>query len=175
MTTRNAVRLDDPVVAWTARDNLQAQILAAQLDDAGIAAFVVEDTSTAGVTSLCLRNNIHQPQVYVDRRQQNAAIEIIRQLLSADGSTVESRDFCCHCGAGFQGAADTCSACGALIEVDDDQPAAPVETSFSTSMNAFFRRSRKWCAMANILPIVGMLLFAVIGVVLKLASAIFRP
>ncbi len=58
---------------------------------------------------------------------------------------------------------------------DDDQQLAPRETSFGTSMNAFFRRSRKWYALANILPIVGISLFAVISVVLKLASAMFRP
>ncbi len=110
MTMRNAVRLDDPVVACMAKDNLQAHILAAQLDDAGIAAFVVEDTSTAGVTSLGLLDNIHQPQVYVDRRQQSAATETLRQLLSADRNTGEAWDFCCHCGAELQGSAGACSA-----------------------------------------------------------------
>jgi hypothetical protein len=175
MTTRDAVRLTSPVVAYSARNNLQAHILAAQLNDAGIAASVVEDTSTAGMTALGLVENIHNPQVFVEQTQLSTACEMLRQLSSSGGSRPEVEEFCYHCGAEIPASGEACAACGASLEneVVKEQPAS-YESSVGSSMNDYFRRSRKWFAILNIIPVLGMLVVSVIGFVLMLINAMLR-
>ena len=175
MTTRDSVRLTSPVVAYTARSNLQAHILAAQLNDAGIAASVVEDTSTAGISALGLVENIHNPQVFVERSQLAAAGEMLQQLSSSGGNRPEVGEFCYHCGAEIQVSAEACATCGGSLENDlVTEPPASCEASAGLSMNEFFRRSRKWFAIVNMIPVFGMLIVTAVGIVMMFINAMLR-
>ena len=99
MNARSSVLLKDPVVVYSAADNLEAHLISTQLNDVGIAAYTVEDTSTAGVAALGLLHNIHRPQVFVDRDQQSAAADVIQQFHRAKPNKLDVGEFCYHCGA----------------------------------------------------------------------------
>ena len=163
MNARSSVLLKDPVVVYSAADNLEAHLISTQLNDVGIAAYTVEDTSTAGVAALGLLHNIHRPQVFVDRDQQ---------FHSAKSNKPDVGEFCYHCGAESQSMANSC---GAVLESDNDHPAlSETESDIGQSMNAFFRTTRKWYAIANLVPIAGMIVLGIIGVVLVLVRTLLR-
>jgi len=52
MYAQRMVVVNDPVDVYTAAENLEARLVSSHLNDAGIAATVVEDRSPVGVSKL---------------------------------------------------------------------------------------------------------------------------
>ncbi|MDA1180623.1 MAG: hypothetical protein O2931_17735, partial [Planctomycetota bacterium] len=126
----------------------------------------VEDISNAGVTSLGILSNIHNPQVFVSRRDQMLAADRIRELLKPPDSSGDTNRFCYHCGAEATASSESCSTCGASIDRElDSQTEQPESSNLNVvgSMNTFFRRLGKWGASLSILYVAGMLLYGIFG------------
>jgi hypothetical protein len=171
MNARKTVVLNDPVVVYTAYDNIEAHLVSVQLNDAGIDASVIEDNSTAGVAVLGILHNIHRPQVFVGRADLAAGAELIQQYLRTRHAESTSAHFCFHCGAGLNAESASCSDCGAISDSDNDDKKP--DRSIGSSMNEHFRTFSKWYAMADLLPMLGMAVFVLIGAIALAVEAIF--
>ncbi|MFN8709575.1 MAG: hypothetical protein ACK50J_23080 [Planctomyces sp.] len=171
MNVRKTVVLNDPVVVYTAYDNIEAHLVSVHLNDAGIDASVIEDNSTAGVAVLGVLHNIHRPQVFVGRADVAAATDLVKQYLDIRHAESTAANFCCHCGADPKAESASCSDCGAVPESDTDGKKA--NRHIGSEMNEHFRRFRKWYAMADLLPMLGMAVFLLIGAIALAVQAIF--
>jgi hypothetical protein len=171
MNARKNVALDDPVAVYTAYDNIEAHLVAAQLNSVGIEASVIEDNSTAGIAVLGILHNIHRPQVFVGRADFTAATELIKQYLDSRHVETTAKYFCYHCGADLNAQTASCSDCGALPGSDNDDKKA--NRQIGSEMNEHFRRFRKWYAIADLLPMLAMAVVVLIGAIALAVQAIF--
>jgi hypothetical protein len=132
--------LRDPVAAYTAANNAEAQMLAVMLHEAGIEAVAVDDVSFAAAGWLGLLPEIHKPQVWIER----AAIELAKPILAEyEGQLAERRAserakgrdaqpqievLCEECGkrsffpASLNGSTENCPHCGAYVDVGEQPP-----------------------------------------------------
>ncbi len=127
--------LRDPFAAYNAGDNIEAHLVCTMLNDAGIAAVVIEDISQAGGWLGGWIAEIHKPQVWIER----ADIERVKPLLDeyehraaerrkteSDGEPIEVT--CEECGetsefpATQKGSVQSCPHCGAYVDVGDEVP-----------------------------------------------------
>jgi hypothetical protein len=69
----NAMELRDPIVAYDAATNVEAQLMKMLLTEAGIDAYASEDHSTAGVWMFGVMPELHKPQVWVSSRDLDRA------------------------------------------------------------------------------------------------------
>ena len=72
--------LDDPVLAYTANDNLEAHSIVTWLHSDGVRAYAVEDNSGVSIYAFGTLSQFHNPQVFVDRADLEAAGELLRQF-----------------------------------------------------------------------------------------------
>lgn len=127
--------LNDPVAAYNAANNVEAQLICNLLNDAGIEAYVTEDVSTVGVWMFGLLPEIHKPQVWVERsdlarvkplldeyeNQQLQRRQSEEKQRAAGEATVEAT--CEECGrqsifpAAQDGSVQDCPHCGAYMDV----------------------------------------------------------
>ena len=125
--------MDNPIVIYKAIDNWEAQFVRVLLEQEGIEAMAVDDLSVVGLMTIGTLPGIHQPKVYVDRSQGEAAAAIVRQyverlqqergvsrLAGGDAAAVEA--ICEKCGkkttfkASQRGTIQECRHCGAYLD-----------------------------------------------------------
>jgi hypothetical protein len=129
------MELRDPVAAHTASSNVEAQLVCELLVQAGVAATVVEDVSTAGLWVGGTVSEIHRPQVWIERADSEADRKLLsdyeeRQRQRRDRQ--QSSDFgekvtavCEECGraaefaAAQRGSIQDCPHCGAYMDVGE--------------------------------------------------------
>jgi len=135
--------LEDPVAVYNATSNIEAHLVKMWLFDAGIEAFVLEDLSTAGLWMFGTLPEIHKPQVWINKADQERAQPILdqyeqdvaernranEQTRSDTGPPIEV--VCDECDktslfpASQRGTIQDCPACGAFVdvgEIDEDDP-----------------------------------------------------
>ena len=129
--------LRDPFAAYNASSNVEAHIVCGLLQDAGIAAMVIEDVSQVGVWLGGTVAEIHKPQVWIER----ADIERARPVLTDyDRRNAERRAaergkreaappievVCEECGkrsefpSAQKGTVQNCPHCRAYVDVGDE-------------------------------------------------------
>ena len=117
----NSSPLNNPVVLCTSASNHAAHLIAAQLNENGIPAAVVEDQSPVGMTAIGLLPGIHSPQVFVDKSRLDAARDFIASIETLEPQAAGS--FCYHCGGAINDSGKICSECGAQVEQDAESDA----------------------------------------------------
>jgi hypothetical protein len=124
----------DPLVAYNASSNVEAQMVCGLLLDAGIQAQVIEDHSLAGLWIGGTMTDIHRPQVWIERADAERARPVLteyeqraaeRRAAASDTSKV-IEVVCEECGkssqfpAAQQGSVQSCPHCRAFVDVGDD-------------------------------------------------------
>jgi hypothetical protein len=125
--------LRDPIPAYNASNNAEAQLLAVMLNDAGVAAFAIDDVSQVGYWMFGVLPEIHKPQVWIERDSIDRAKPILeeyeRQLAERrekerNAASDEPIDVICEeCGEHSQfpgsqnGTTQNCPHCGAYVDV----------------------------------------------------------
>jgi hypothetical protein len=137
--------LNDPVAAYNAANNPEANLLRNLLNDAGIEAYTTEDVSPVGVCLFGLISEIHKPQVWIDRadiervkpfledyeRRQLQRQEAESEQAAAGKSMMEAR--CEECGQptlfsiAQKGAVQDCPHCGAYMDVEDPSDSREID------------------------------------------------
>ena len=129
--------LTNPVVAYTAANNVEAHMLSALLDDAGIPAVAVDDVSQVGVWIGGLASQVHKPQVWVEKVELERARAVLLdyERRNADRRALEALrvgygallDVTCDaCGRQLQfpaekkGTIQSCPHCEAFVDVEVD-------------------------------------------------------
>lgn len=104
---------DKPVSVYVAETNLDAQLIANLLRDAGVDAHAIEDHSTAGLFSLGTLSEIHRPEIFVPPGDVARAEDVIAKYeASKQGKAEPAADvFCYHCGAECSAADSRCPSC----------------------------------------------------------------
>lgn len=120
-TSSTLEQISSPVCVELAQTNVDAQLKAILLNEAGIRAVAVDDISLGGYFALGAIRNIHRPQVFVDKSQLAAA----REVLARQGElSVEEAPgaFCYHCGVELPSDQETfsCPECHGLLRDSDD-------------------------------------------------------
>lgn len=134
--------LRDPVAVYNAATNVEAQLICNILNDAGVEAFVTEDTSPAGVWMFGTLPEIHKPQVWVDRSSLDRAKPLLddyerrsierEEREEADSNEVTASEtlspvafVCEECGKSItfpaqrRGHVETCPHCGSYVDVPE--------------------------------------------------------
>ena len=70
----------DPVLAYTANDNLELHSVVTWLHSCGVRAFAVEDNSGASLYVFRTISQFHKPQVFVDKADLEEAGELLQQF-----------------------------------------------------------------------------------------------
>ena len=70
----------DPVLAYTANDNLELHSVVTWLHSGGVRAYAVEDNSGASIYVFGTISQFHKPQVFVDKADLEEAGELLRQF-----------------------------------------------------------------------------------------------
>ena len=128
--------ISDPVAAFTAGSNVEAQFVCGLLHDAGLAAEVMADESLAGVWVGGTMAGIHKPQVWIERADFAVAQKIVADYerrtagrraagqAASPGPPIEV--ICEQCGkrsefpAAQLGTVQDCPHCSAYVDVGDD-------------------------------------------------------
>jgi len=127
--------LSDPISAYNAASNIEAHLVRQMLEEAGIEAHVVEDTSVVGLWFGGALPEIHKPQVWIERADAERSAPVLaayedeaerRRREFAEGDPVVVT--CEACGAAEMFPAhqidsvQSCPACGAFVDVVDEIP-----------------------------------------------------
>jgi len=123
--------LQHPIAVYTAASNLEAHLICEMLMGEGIEAAVVEDESRAGAWMFGLMPQIHKPQVWVEESAADQARQLLaayERRLAEQSNVAESAPpvwiVCEECRrstsfpASRLGHVETCSHCGAYVDVD---------------------------------------------------------
>lgn len=129
--------LHEPVAAYNAATNFEAELVKARLIEAGVEAFAVEDLSPAGLWMFGTLPEIHKPQVWVNKSDLDQARRVLQEYASelaqanrasqpADsdlGAEIEVVCEDCRKVSLFPssqgGTVQFCPACGANVDVGD--------------------------------------------------------
>jgi hypothetical protein len=135
--------LENPVAVYNAANNIEAHLVKLWLVESGIEAFVLEDLSTAGIWMFGALPEIHKPQVWVSKSDEDRARPILDEYEAdlaerkrASQSTGSESGLpievvCDECDqkslfpANQRGTIQDCPACGAFVdvgEVDEQDP-----------------------------------------------------
>ncbi len=122
--------LRDPVVAYTAKDNTDAVLLAGLLAQSGIDAFAIEDLSPVGLAWFGNLAEIHRPQVWVERcdlararvflEDYEARRQAEHRIDPSAGQLVTVCPACRHPGrypVSLRGKCGECPKCGEFVDV----------------------------------------------------------
>ena len=96
----------NPVLAYTANDNLELHSIVTWLHSGGVRAFAVEDNSGASLYVFGTISQFHKPQVFVDKADLEEAGELLRQFEAKRDA--RRRDF-----DGGPSVTSQCEECGA--------------------------------------------------------------
>ncbi len=137
------MELRDPVSAYNAATNVEAQLVRMLLIEAGVDAFASEDLSTAGLWMFGTLPEIHKPQVWVSTRDLERAQRILQdyerhvaqrnetsQLSESNsGPAIEVRCDECNEKSFFpraqRGTVQDCPRCGAYVDVGETDEGTP--------------------------------------------------
>jgi putative signal transducing protein len=137
------MELRDPVVAYDAATNVEAQLVKMLLTEAGIDAFASEDHSTAGLWMFGVMPEIHKPQVWVSSQDHDRAQLLLQEyeqrvaerqqpdqsVESNAGPAIEVLCEECRKKSSFpssqKGSVQDCLHCGAYVDVGDGDDAHP--------------------------------------------------
>jgi len=128
--------LSDPVAAYNAANNMEANYVRDALVAAGIEAFTTEDHSVVGIWVGGLVPEIHKPQVWIERADTERAKPVLdeyerraAELRATQVARDEAADaievVCEECGArspfpaAQKGSVQQCPQCGAFLDVGD--------------------------------------------------------
>jgi len=127
--------LNDPVAAYNAADNIEAQLVCSMLQAAGVEAFAVEDVSRVGTWMGGLLPQVHKPQVWIDCADIERARPILEDYVrraeerrSVDNAGPPVDVVCEECGRGSvfpanqKGTVQNCPHCQAFVDVGDEIP-----------------------------------------------------
>lgn len=177
--------LKNPVVAYEADTNVQAHIVRTMLEESGIPAFVIEDVSYAGTCSLGTLPGINKPQVWVERKDLQAAQELTREFddknLHREEESAE-RDFCFHCGEPVECGQGVCPSCGERIDdLAEGKKASPnqfsdqsIDESDGEEVSTLegYRRWKRPIAFVLLLPFLCSVALLVFGAFMMLVELI---
>lgn len=122
----------EPFAAYNAANNVEAQVVANFLNDAGVEAVAVADVSQAGTWWLGLVPELHKPQVWIEQQdwgraqlllqdfEQKAAAR--RSATDDEGSVIVT---CEECGSNSSypssqlGSVQNCPHCGEFVDVGE--------------------------------------------------------
>ena len=138
--------MQNPIPIYTAPNNAEAQLVRVLLEEEGIEAKAVDDLALVGLWVMGTIPGDHQPMVFVDRSQAEAAAAVIRQYeerlkQERGGSPAPGNDAldievaCEKCGkkslfkAGQRGTIQSCPHCGAYLDVGAPPPDFNTEDS----------------------------------------------
>jgi len=137
------MELRDPVIAYDAATNVEAQLVKMLLTEAGIDAFASEDHSTAGLWMFGVMPEIHKPQVWVSSEDHDRAQLLLQEYeqqaaerrlpgASSEASAGPAIEVVCEeCGkqsslpSSQKGSVQDCPHCGAYVDVGDGDEAQP--------------------------------------------------
>jgi len=128
------MKLTDPIAAYNADSNLDAQMAQRFLESHGVEAFAIEDHSVVGYWMLGTLPEIHKPQVWVTRADANRAGQLLAeyerlraernaQRLADQPQTIEAQ--CEDCGktstfaGSLNGTVQECPHCHAYLDVGE--------------------------------------------------------
>jgi Putative prokaryotic signal transducing protein len=130
--------LTDPFAAYNAVNSIEAHFVCSLIQDAGIAAYVVEDVSNVGLSAWTgPLPEIHKPQVWVERADAERVKPILdeyeqrsreRRASQEPGEDVADGTIEVHCDnceqtitfpATLRGNIELCPHCGSYVDVDD--------------------------------------------------------
>jgi len=127
--------LKDPIAAYNAANNVEADMLRSLLIDRGIGAHVTEDNSPAGIFDFGPLAEIHKLQVWIERSDAERVKPILdefeqslRRHRAAAGTTIDIpvEMTCESCGqrvsfpADQRGTVQECPHCNAYLDVGGD-------------------------------------------------------
>lgn len=125
--------LDDPIKVYFAANNIEANLLCEMLKNAGIEASSIEDHSQVGTWMGGIVPNLHRPQVWVSRSDEERAKSLIAEfeVLASERRHAKQTDgsismLCEHCGAvisfpaALSGTVQACPECEDYIDVGDE-------------------------------------------------------
>jgi len=134
------MELRDPVAAYNAATNVEAQLIKMLLAEAGIDAFVSEDLSVGGLWMFGTLPEIHKPQVWVSA----CDVDRVQRILEDYESQVAGRNhanessaepaievLCDDCGqkslfpSSQRGSVQYCPQCGAHVDVGESNEDDP--------------------------------------------------
>ncbi len=142
------MKLEDPVVVYTAESNVEAHLIVDVLQNEGIRSHAVEDQSTVTLWMGGRISQFHQPNVMVDRQDAEAAGLLIQEFeeqkraraakekeKSGSGSNIgvvcEECDKPTSFPASLDGTTQECSHCHAYVDVGslpwEDDYGEPIE------------------------------------------------
>lgn len=134
--------LNDPILAYIARSNKDAIILKQYLEANGITAEFTEDYA-ADALSFNPKQAIHQPQIWINRRDSEAVAQLLTQYETIEHDKNEKQSIevpevidvvCDECGqtndfpGSMTGSVQACRHCAAWLDVDD--PDAPIDGEY---------------------------------------------
>jgi hypothetical protein len=131
------MKLVNPVTAYVASTNLEAQLLKVLLQEAAVEAHVSEDNSLAGLWAFGTLPEVHRPRIWVSETDLNRAQVLLNdyearaaereeargQTADPQGATIEV--LCEECNQKFtftaakKGTIQDCPHCGAYADVGD--------------------------------------------------------
>lgn len=132
-----AMNLTNPVTAYVASTNLEAQLLKVLLHEAGVEAHVSEDNSLAGLWAFGTLPEIHRPRIWVSEADLNRAQLLLKDYdaraseralvrqQAADSEDAAIEVLCEECNkkstfpATQRGTIADCPHCGAYVDVGD--------------------------------------------------------
>lgn len=125
------MELIDPISAYNAESNMDAEIVRLCLESNGIKAFVTEDNSVVGLWAFGTLPEIHKPQVWISKADSERAARLIREHESKKSSVLDSNATdsisakCEDCNkestfpGSENGTTQVCPCCGAYIDVGE--------------------------------------------------------
>jgi hypothetical protein len=137
------MELRDPVIAYDAATNVEAQLVKLLLTEAGIDAFASEDHSTAGLWMFGVMPEIHKPQVWVSSADHDRAQLLLQEYeqrvaerqqsgVSSEASAGPAIEVLCEeCSkkssfpSSQKGTVQDCPHCGAYVDVGEGDDAQP--------------------------------------------------
>ena len=124
------MKLTDPIVAYTAGGNLEANLVVEWLTSNGVNAHAVEDNSFGGIYGFGAIRHLDKPQVFIERSDTERAAELLREFETkqharkqqlADAPPISAE--CPECGAtsdfpaSHDGTVQNCPQCQAFMDV----------------------------------------------------------
>ena len=127
------MNFDAPTIVYTAESNVEVHLVVELLRTNGIDALAVEDQSGVSLWAFGTISQFHKPNVYVDKKDEAKAIELVRAFeetktsnkkVTKDGNGQLTAK-CEECGeesrfsAAQDGTTQECAHCNAYIDVGD--------------------------------------------------------
>ena len=121
-----------PVSIYSSSDNIEAHLIVEMLRNNDIPALAVEDQSGASLWAFGTISQFHNPQVWIDKPNEEAARELLRQFEKNNGERNNLSGYgkgviavCEKCGKSsefpdkFDGTTQNCHYCNAYVDVGE--------------------------------------------------------